>query len=692
MRLRRQLLLIGLLTLALPWGGCQVVREMEETLRHSQETNLRTAAIAVANSLADNPQRLYRTSSHMEASRWPVYDLYAIALPTPLSIDGFASDWGMPPQTAPWQRGGSESADPLRYLLGRRGDYLYLFLSMRSQTLGGAAHLDRADIVLDTPRGGLLRLRFQSPAPGPVLPKINRLTGGDPDPAVSPQRIVAYWQETADGFNLELRIPRDIVGARIGFIVTSADGDSAAGSVPNADAVVPGLWFDELPALSGYLRRFALPDVRLRVADRHGWIAGDSGPSGADDREPVTARSSLALRVYRFLLPEPAIAPIARAAPGRVAGSAATAALSGREWISRERTGDGRTVLTASAPIRDGERVVGSVLAEQPSDAYLSLTDPAAARLLNLTLLLTFGVAAALIAFASMLSWRIGRLRRAAQSALDNRGRLHTTMPGAGSGDELGELARGFEQLLRQVEEYTRYLHGLGDKLAHELRTPLTVVRSSLDNLDPSAVAPDDRAYLERARDGAERLNDLLSALREANRLEQSLNRGEFEVFDLGEMVGNMAAGFRDGFPDRRIEAVTIAAPILAAPDLIAQMIDKLVENAVEFTPPGGRIRLQLAADRTGGAPAWTLRVENDGPRLAPTQGRHLFDSLVTHRSERGATPHLGLGLYIVRLVAEFHGGSVAAGNSETLGGAEFRVTLPAAARSRTPAPSMPAR
>ena len=102
-----------------------------------------------------------------------------------------------------------------------------------------------------------------------------------------------------------------------------------------------------------------------------------------------------------------------------------------------------------------------------------------------------------------------------------------------------------------------------------------------------------------------------------------------------------------------------------------------------EFAPPEGRIRFSLAAAAIGDTPAWRLTVENDGARLPPRQSRQLFDSLVSHRAERGDTPHLGLGLYIVRLITEFHGGRVAAANSETLSGAAFSVTLPAAGAAR---------
>jgi signal transduction histidine kinase len=102
-------------------------------------------------------------------------------------------------------------------------------------------------------------------------------------------------------------------------------------------------------------------------------------------------------------------------------------------------------------------------------------------------------------------------------------------------------------------------------------------------------------------------------------------------------------------------------------------MLDKLIENAVDFCAALGTItvRLRLADGRC------VLDVENDGvPIPADVLGR-LFESLFEHRAGRDAKPHFGLGLYIVKLVAEFHGGSALAANRTDGAGAVFTVSLP---------------
>jgi signal transduction histidine kinase len=102
-------------------------------------------------------------------------------------------------------------------------------------------------------------------------------------------------------------------------------------------------------------------------------------------------------------------------------------------------------------------------------------------------------------------------------------------------------------------------------------------------------------------------------------------------------------------------------------------LLDKLVDNAVSFSVPGSRIDVTLtAADNE-----FVIAVTNRGPALPQTMRGRLFDSLVSIREQRDGRPHLGLGLHIVALVADFHGGRCEADDLPDGGGAIFRVSLP---------------
>ncbi|TDJ47436.1 MAG: hypothetical protein E2O51_00970 [Gammaproteobacteria bacterium] len=89
-----------------------------------------------------------------------------------------------------------------------------------------------------------------------------------------------------------------------------------------------------------------------------------------------------------------------------------------------------------------------------------------------------------MLSYATLLSFRVQRLARAADTALSPEGEIRPALPGRNAGDEIGDLARSFTDLLRRLREYTEYLTTLKAKLAHELRTPLAVVTTSLDNLE----------------------------------------------------------------------------------------------------------------------------------------------------------------------------------------------------------------
>jgi len=173
------------------------------------------------------------------------------------------------------------------------------------------------------------------------------------------------------------------------------------------------------------------------------------------------------------------------------------------------------------------------------------------------------------------------------------------------------------------------------------------------------------------------RLTQILTRMTEAARLEQGLSDVETERFDLVPVVAGCVGGYRLAYPEAAVAFDAPDTPLLirGAPDLIAQMLDKLVANAVEFAA-GAPIEVRLTRDRDSAQ----LTVANEGPPLPEGMRDQLFESMVSVRAAGGTTtPHLGLGLYIVRVIAQFHGGAVRAENRDGGSGVVVTVTLPLA-------------
>ena len=362
-----------------------------------------------------------------------------------------------------------------------------------------------------------------------------------------------------------------------------------------------------------------------------------------------------------------------------VNGREVTAALLGAGASRVRNTADGRAVIVSAAyPIWAGDNVVGAVVAEETTNPILTVRNEALERLLVLTLTVFAAVAVVLLGFASRLSGRIRRLRDEAEGAIDASGRIGKLLTASRAGDEIGDLSRSFSTVLTRLAQHHTYLESLASRLSHELRTPVAVVRSSLENLRMEGVVESARVYVDRAEEGLNRLSRILSRMAEATRLEASLVTQERETYDIVKVVADCLAGHRIAYPAHPFELESAPTPLLVSgsPDLIAQLLDKLVANAVDFSPAGVPIRVEL----TGAGREVRLSVANQGPLLPPDTAGKLFQSMVSVRSAAGGSePHLGLGLYVARLIAEFHGGNIRAENLPTGAGVAVTVTLPAA-------------
>jgi two-component system, OmpR family, sensor histidine kinase ChvG len=665
MSLRQKLLLVALCTLALPVAGWLYVRQMETLLRQGQEQALTATATAVARSLAVTDVPLPQ----------PGDGWYVQQAVNPITIDGYGDDWA--PMT-PWSQPVGKSG---KLLVAEDDNGFYVYVDVRAARrtradAGDPNALSSDHLILDLVQGSQhCRYLIASAAPG----AFTALTL-DPPAGDLPDRVVGQWQEDGSGYRVELRLPRGLGLSALGVGVYSA----VSGGDPLAADVRP-LWRYS-PDLAQELSRMAPEDTRARLVAPAGWLLAQSGRLTTSGPQPGWLSSI----IYRSLLANPLeeaelwTADVPRLDLPEIqsarTGQATTVWRQGEERDS--------VVLATAVPVERDRTVVGVLLVEQASRAVPLLANRAFLSLLVTSFGVMLVAGAILLLFATRLSLRLGRLRDAVERAQLNDGRLDGQMiqshfPMAESDDEIGDLARSFQKLFEAVGGYTDYLRTLASKLSHELNTPLAIVKSSLDNLEHAELSDEAQPYLARARDGVARLGTLVRAMSEASRMERAIAAAEPEDVDLVDVVRGCADAYRPLAGSRLLECVLPdqSVHLHGAPELIAQALDKLFDNALSFTPTDGWLRLSLR-EVDGGA---EIELANQGPALpAAMQGR-LFDSLVSLRDKAtpGDAPHLGLGLYVVRLVAERHGGVALARNLEDGSGVAFSLRLHGMPRQR---------
>lgn len=678
MSIRLQLLIVALTTLVLPWAGYQYARELETALRDAQEKSLLASAGTIANALSAQPQRVFRDPDDPQTFAASQGDLYVYSLRNQPLLDGYRDDWGVAANLTALP---STTGYGARAQAGSSERYLFLYVEVDDSHFDpepSNAHperdrFDRVDLTLQRPDGTREFYFFATNAPGLIAAQ-SIVNGGDgEDRSVEEPRIQAFWLQTAAGYHLEARIPLSFVGSRLWIEALDGRGIGKAGG----DAVeVPegGRLFFMTRGLDELLGTFIRDGTRATVIDANALKLGVAGKLGT--HAPGDTEEEAQPWYRRLLSVDTSTLSLQMSAPDRLGGNSVSAALAGQSHAQWVRSVDSQELLlTAAAPILIDNQTLGAVFLEQAGDQLLGLRDHAVRRLFNLTLLATGCAVIVMFAFATWISLRIGRLRHAADSAVSSDGKIRLDMPESASADEIGALSRGFERLLARLNEHTQYLRTLGGKLSHELRTPLTIVRSSLDNLESEGLRDDQRGYVTRAREGTQRLQSILSALGAAARVEESIKQAERVNFDLRELLLSAMAAYRDGFPQAHFALETPPDPcfLRGAPDLLVQLLDKLIENAVDFCAPAGTITVRL--ERALGN--YVLQVQNDGPPIPQTLHGRLFESLFEQRPGRDDKPHFGLGLYIVRLVAEYHGGTAVAANRSGADGAIFTITLP---------------
>ena len=263
--------------------------------------------------------------------------------------------------------------------------------------------------------------------------------------------------------------------------------------------------------------------------------------------------------------------------------------------------------------------------------------------------------------------------------------------------DEIGHLSGALRDMTQALYRRIDAIESFAADVAHELRNPLTSLRSATETLPLVKTEDAKERLLEIIQHDVKRLDRLISDISDASRLDAELVREDAEPVDLAELLRTTVPLFNDIHRDDRLEVVLeIAYSPGAQPyrcighdSRLSQVIVNLLENAISFSPPGGRVSVKTK--RVG--PEIQIAIEDEGPGIPPENLERIFERFYTDRPQESFGQNSGLGLNISRQIVVAHGGSLWAENrpvsatrpkppkgaARKSGGSRFVIRLPAA-------------
>ena len=726
--LRTKLVILSSFLFTIPWFGYQYVWEMEKYLRYGQEQTIVGTARALATTLHDRPN-LFDNQASFLASVEKGKDLYGFQIRQPIQLDGRYNDWPnfegkahfYQESNIIWQEPDQPVTLRFNAAVGKYDKYLYLFFNVVDDTLifrGNNARSiylnDHLTLSLTAPNGEHQQYIISNKNAGWIEPfQVDNQTSR-PQPI---NYIQGVWQPNNTGYNVELRLPLDYVGNKIGFSFADVDSQSSkatslVGSANTSDPEQLGTILVPSPEIERIVKGMSYTQSSIWVIDKHQRVLASAGninsasgvwrsttsPSVNTGIWPTWwhwLQTNILHPIYYQVLTKPTQDFYDQLYDeSHLAGKHIEQALSGEvdsQW--RLSTDKQAVILSAAYPIYIDEKVQGAVIVEETTNGIKTLRNKALEQLFTSILAILLVGTITFFFFASRISNRIRQLRNHAELAIDEHGKVKAQLPTLKGNDEIGDLSRSFSTAVARLTQYNQYLENLSSRLSHELRTPIAVVRTSIENLSMYPIPDNAKAYIERAESGVHRLNHIITSMTEATRVEQLLQRTDKQNFNAYDVIASCLSGFQQIYPDIsfNFQASTQQAPVLGSPEHLAQMLEKIVTNAVEFSCDK-QVEVMLLTVKKN----LILTVKNNGELLPDTMENRLFNSMVSLReTSSGASsdnnqvssassslsqqsqPHLGLGLFIARLICEYHQGKISAQNCFDPNGVQINIEIP---------------
>ena len=720
MRLKTKFILVLSVLFLVPLLSVYYAQALMEKMLEAQEESVLATARALSTAISDRPS-IFTSNVVTPFAPDAARHIEIGQLPGKPEVDGKIDDWqDLMVQSSPIQYGFGGNADrsySARYRIGSYDQVIYIAIEVEDQSDWKRFPEQVTDepvdqVLLSTVDvdGQFHQFQIKPHNNGRlvtyVLDENGKLLRDEADNFVRERDISGEVRVRPGGYDLEIRMYRSDVGPSLGLGVMNVTARSdwpTVAVIRSCESLTDpsrlGSVFAPSPEVQNVIKQLQRSESRIWVVDTQSRIKAhaenlksntmvvEAPDASLDDQSGsnlIDAFLSVIASVVRPILNlwiEPGTYRFADLPGGtwQLDNPEIDKALGGHEVARQFRNQNGGGgVISAAHPVWVGKKVVGAVFVEETTNKVLAMRYQNLLLMIAFILVILVGYAILQFAVLGNAVKRLGDLARQTENAFDVDGKVIGRIQPQESRDEIGMLSRSLSRISIRLKNYTQYLENLSRRLSHELNTPIAVVRSSLELLSSSNSPEQREVYLQRAEGGIRRLNNLVKRMSEASDLEASLTSEELEDIDLCELITVSVEEYRGAYERHSFKVVFAESPlrVQGSPDAFRQMLDKLIENANEFSNLGSSI--DIAMSLTGADVL--LQVTNQGPIIPVENQSQIFESMVSDRSQTSQSSdegHLGLGLFIVRLVAQFHGGKVSVRNRPGQDGVTFEVTIP---------------